>query len=518
MKRRSFLTRWWIDLPIALKGLLVLALPLAALAVTLAVRIPYNRQQDETTELLARAAEGRDTAQELLILLLDVEAATQGYVLTADRSFLAPFEVARPAVPARLRRLGALLSSTQDERVYAEASMLVDRELELASEIIELIRGGATSQDAEVGLRVAEKNQAMDGIRRALGSLGDTRDQLVTTSQAELSRLRLLLAPIILVTFFGGLAGALVAAWLFATGIATRVTALERNADRLARGERLRFGPSRGVDEIGSLDRALRRASLLLRTRDRELRTVNAELHRTVHEQVLLNRELEAFSYSVSHDLRAPLRSIDGFAQALREDWGERLDEAAQDHLARVRNAAQRMGRLIDDLLKLSTLTRVPVQRMDVDLSRVAHEICDELTARNPSRDVAWVIDDGLRAWCDPSLARIALDNLLGNAWKFTSKTPGARIEFHAIPETHPTLFVVRDNGAGFDMKYVEKLFSPFQRLHGEREFPGIGIGLATVQRIVHKHGGKVLTEAEIGRGATFSFTLEPPDAAMTAA
>jgi light-regulated signal transduction histidine kinase (bacteriophytochrome) len=334
----------------------------------------------------------------------------------------------------------------------------------------------------------------------------------VQERQAELVRLQSRITPIIFVIFFGGLFGAIAAGWLFATGIAKRVSGLERNADRLARGERLRYEPSRGRDEIGSLDRALRRASLLLRTRERELHTVNQELQRTVHEQMLLNRELEAFSYSVSHDLRAPLRSIDGFAQALREDWGDRLDETGQDHLARVRNAAQRMGRLIDDLLQLARLTRQQIQRTDVDLSALAREVAADLKDRNPSRDAAWVIADDLHARCDPSLARIVLENLLGNAWKFTSKTPGATIEFFAVTGSLPSRFIVRDNGAGFDMRYVEKLFAPFQRLHGEREFPGTGIGLATVQRIVNKHGGQVTTSAEIGKGASFAFTLEPAD------
>ena len=200
--------------------------------------------------------------------------------------------------------------------------------------------------------------------------------------------------------------------------------------------------PRAGLDEIGSLDLTLRRAALRLRTRERELRDVNARLERTVHEQVLLNRELEAFSYSVSHDLRAPLRSIDGFAQALRDDWGDKLDETAQDHLSRVRNAAQRMGRLIDDLLKLSHLTRAQIQRMEVNLSQLAREVCAELTNRNPTREVTWVIGEGLHAWCDPALARIVLENLLGNAWKFTSKTGVARIEFDAVPESRPKMFL----------------------------------------------------------------------------
>jgi light-regulated signal transduction histidine kinase (bacteriophytochrome) len=272
----------------------------------------------------------------------------------------------------------------------------------------------------------------------------------------------------------------------------------------------LRREPSRGHDEIGSLDQTLRRAALLLRSRDRELRTVNRELERTVREQEMLNRELEAFSYSVSHDLRAPLRSIDGFAQALREDWGDRLDETGQSHLSRVRNAAQRMGRLIDDLLKLAKLTRSQIQRSDVDLSQLVRDIAAELAERNPTRVVRWLIDDDVHAHCDPVLTRVALENLVGNAWKFTSKTADACIEFSANGASEPRVFIVRDNGAGFDMRYVEKLFSPFQRLHGDREFPGTGVGLATVQRIVQKHGGEVHTTAEVGRGATFSFTLAP--------
>jgi light-regulated signal transduction histidine kinase (bacteriophytochrome) len=349
-------------------------------------------------------------------------------------------------------------------------------------------------------------------IPEAFEALRRSQYEIVSESQDELERRRQRLTPIILITLFGGLAATLAAGWLFATGIAERVSALERNAERLANGERLQYEPSRGLDEIGSLDLTLRRASLRLRTRERELRDVNARLERTVHEQALLNRELEAFSYSVSHDLRAPLRSIDGFAQALREDWGERLDETAQDHLSRVRNAAQRMGQLIDDLLKLSRLTRSQIQRTDVDLSQLARDVAGELRDRNPTRNVSLKVTDGLHAWCDQALVRIVLENLLGNAWKFTAKVENPRVEFDIVANTKPSMFVVRDNGAGFDMKYVDKLFAPFQRLHGEREFPGTGIGLATVQRIVHKHGGGVRTSAECGKGAAFFFTLETAD------
>jgi len=339
----------------------------------------------------------------------------------------------------------------------------------------------------------------------------------ILQAQAELERVGERLAPIVWISFGGTFVAAAVAMWLFVAAVSNRIAALERNAERLAQGHSLRRESSRGRDEIGRLDRALRRAAIMIRLRDRELRSLNASLERSLHEQQLLNRELEAFSYSVSHDLRAPLRSIDGFAQALREDWGDRLDETAQDHLMRVRTAAQRMGRLIDDLLKLSRLSRAQVQRVEVDLSQIAHDVARELEERNPVRSVEWHIDGDLRANCDPSLARIALENLLGNAWKFTSKTPHARIEFTKMPDTEPPTFVIRDNGAGFDMQYADKLFAPFQRLHGDRDFPGIGIGLATVQRIVHKHGGQVRTLAEVGRGASFYFSLEPADGAAAA-
>ncbi len=221
------------------------------------------------------------------------------------------------------------------------------------------------------------------------------------------------------------------------------------------------------------------------------------------------NAELDAFAYSVSHDLRAPLRSIDGFSQALLEDCGDRLDAAGRDHLQRVRAATQRMGRLIDDLLTLSRVTREPMHRAPVDLSALAAGIAAELSEHEPARRVEWVIAPGVQAVGDRRLLRVALTNLLGNAWKYTARVSRARIEFgcEAAAGTEP-VFWVRDNGAGFDMAYADKLFVPFQRLHGAAEFDGTGVGLATVARIVRRHGGRIWAEGEVGRGAAFFFTL----------
>ena len=512
-RRRSSIKNWWLDLAIGDKGLLVVALPLVVLTATGLLRVSLARQQDATQALLERASAVRDSSQELLVALVGLQASAHGYVLTSDEAFLTPVQESQRLVPEALNQLGATLSNEGDQAIHKEVADLAMQEVEVVKEIVGLMQSGRDTSDAILQRQLRTGEEVMSNFKRALGTVRRNYDVMVQAQQLELLRLQSRITPIIFITFFGGLIGAIAAGWLFATGIAKRVSGLERNAARLADGDRLRREKSRGRDEIGSLDRALRRASLLLRQRERELRTVNVELQRTVNEQVLLNRELEAFSYSVSHDLRAPLRSIDGFAQALREDWGERLDEVGQDHLARVRNAAQRMGRLIDDLLQLSRLTRQQIQRTNVDLSKIAREVSAELVERNPSRQVTWIIEDHLQARCDASLARIVLENLLGNAWKFTSKTPNATIEFRSVPDSAPSQFIVRDNGAGFDMRYVEKLFAPFQRLHGEREFPGTGIGLATVQRIVNKHGGRVSPSAEVGRGAEFIFSLEPADA-----
>jgi signal transduction histidine kinase len=246
------------------------------------------------------------------------------------------------------------------------------------------------------------------------------------------------------------------------------------------------------------------------------IRRLNADLEQRVAERtqqlVTANNELEAFSYSVSHDLRAPLRSINGFSQALLEDYSDKLDEEGKSHLARARAASERMGQLIDDLLNLSRMSRLEMRRETVNLSKIACEIKEELRAAEPEREVDFFIDDALVAQADPRLLRIVLNNLLGNAWKFTSKRQHARIEFGCAAENGNKAFFVRDNGAGFDMQYAAKLFGAFQRMHATTDFPGTGIGLATVQRIIHREGGQIWAQSELNVGTTFRFTLPSMD------
>ncbi|HEV7557142.1 MAG TPA: ATP-binding protein, partial [Kofleriaceae bacterium] len=235
------------------------------------------------------------------------------------------------------------------------------------------------------------------------------------------------------------------------------------------------------------------------------------DLDRLVRERTA---ELESFAYSVSHDLRAPLRAIDGFSHAILEDNATQLDSAGQDYLRRVREAAQRMSSLIDDLLQLSRIGRADLASLPCDLGAITDTIIASLREREPDRDVTVTIHRGLVVRGDPRLLHLALDNLVGNAWKFTSKTPRATLEVASIQHEGEAAYVVRDNGAGFDMRYAQKLFAPFQRLHGVDEFAGTGIGLATVKRIIARHGGRVWAEAKPDEGASFYFTVpERPDA-----
>lgn len=243
-------------------------------------------------------------------------------------------------------------------------------------------------------------------------------------------------------------------------------------------------------------------------TANRELREAFDSLRRAKEATDAANRELEAFSYSVSHDLRAPLQSIDGFSLALLEDYHDLLDDSGKDYLRRVRVATQKMAQLIDDLLKLSRITRGVLLPAKVDLSDIARTVAAELQRAQPGRNVSFSIADGLTANGDPNLLKVVLDNLLGNAWKFTGKKEEATIEFGAAEVDGVTAYFVRDNGTGFDMKYADKLFVTFQRLHLEKDFPGTGIGLSLVQRIIKLHNGKIWAEGAVDRGAAFYFTL----------
>lgn len=237
-----------------------------------------------------------------------------------------------------------------------------------------------------------------------------------------------------------------------------------------------------------------------------EIMRLNETLEQRVKERT---SELEAFSYSVSHDLRAPLRTIDGFSQVLLEDYEDKLDDEGKSYLARIKHATINMGNLIEDMLKLYKVSRTEMTIAPVNLSAIARSITDELYHTQPERLADFIIADNLEALADPGLIRVVFENLLGNAWKFTSKRAKTEIEFGLTKKDNQNVYFIRDNGAGFDMEYADKLFAPFQRLHSIEEYSGTGIGLAIVKRIINRHGGRVWAEAQSGKGATFYFTLQ---------
>jgi signal transduction histidine kinase len=284
-------------------------------------------------------------------------------------------------------------------------------------------------------------------------------------------------------------------------GLVRSVSALTTGFARFGRGDFDAPIPAVGSDELGDLARDANAMAA-------NLGRVIAELKRAELALKTANGELERFSYSVAHDLRAPLRGINGYSRALAEDYGSHFDAQGHEYVNRIVAATERMGELIDALLSLARVTRVDFRREPVNLTRLADGVVKQLRASYPERTVEFVSQAEVVAQGDAPLLRAVLENLLGNAWKFTGSTPAASIAFGEEEVDGAPVYFVRDNGAGFDMAYAEKLFAPFQRLHTQREFTGTGIGLATVQRIVQRHGGRVWADGVVGKGATFRFTL----------
>jgi light-regulated signal transduction histidine kinase (bacteriophytochrome) len=328
---------------------------------------------------------------------------------------------------------------------------------------------------------------------------------------APVDRLRNIILSIEVIILILGVLSAMA----IARGVTRPVLALQRGAEIIGSGNLDYRVGTEAKDEVGHLSRLIDSMTNNLKMlqgeiiqRNREVSTLNEELKHHVLQLEAANRELEAFSYSVSHDLRAPLRSVAGFSQALSEDYADKLDAEGRDSLERILAGTHRMGRLIDDLLNLSRVSRAEMKREKVSLSEIGGKIADMLRKTQPERQAEFIIAEGLVAHGDEHLLTVMLENLLGNAWKFTGKNPHAVIEFGIAQHEGKQAYFVKDNGAGFDMSYAGKVFSPFQRLHSMNEFPGTGIGLATVKRIIARHGGDVWIEGEVEKGATVYFTL----------
>ncbi len=306
----------------------------------------------------------------------------------------------------------------------------------------------------------------------------------------------------------------------FGKAVAQPIAALSETAQTVSRQKNysIRVMDSGAGGEVSVLIRAFNEMLEQIQRRDDELQGARVGLEKRVEERtrqlVAANRELEAFSYSVSHDLRNPLETISGFSYLLLQEYGDKLGPAGKANLQEVNDATKRMAQLIDDLLALAHASSTAMHREKVDLTQMTKSIKSELQRRQPERDVSFVISECVSAEGDSSLLRVVMENLLNNAWKYTSGREKGRIEFGCKQESGTTVYYVRDNGAGFDPENIDRLFKPFQRLHSKSEFPGTGVGLATVQRIIHRHGGEIWAEAKVGEGAAFYFILQPELAA----
>jgi signal transduction histidine kinase len=448
------------------------AVPLLLLLALALVLVLQLRSLLGAYDATARSDERLQQIERVRQLLVDRETGLRGYLLAGEPRFLEPFTRAGERLPEALSRLDGLLDRPEQHQRHAQLRAqwqdwegVAQRELalkEAGGDYLALVRGD-------------QGKQRMDRLRATLDEVeAAARERRARQAgRAQVAARRVLV-------------GAGAAALLIGLGLAY-----------VSRRQLL------------ALARSYEAGALALQREQAALKRLNAELEARVAQRTqelsFTNRELETFSYSVSHDLRTPLRAIDGFSQALLEDEGERIGPEGQEHLRRMRAAAGRMGQLIDDLLHLSRVGRTELAREPVDLGALAQEVAAELQRREPGRRVHLEVQQPLRAQADPRLVRLLLENLLQNAWKFTSRREEAHIRVHGDGAGG---YVVEDDGVGFDMAYAGKLFSPFQRLHRASEFPGTGIGLATVQRIVHRHGGTLRAEGRVGEGARFSFTL----------
>jgi signal transduction histidine kinase len=304
------------------------------------------------------------------------------------------------------------------------------------------------------------------------------------------------------------------ASYVFRESVVTPIVALSQVARAVSQGKNysVRAPPSKEQDEVALLVNAFNDMLIQIQARDGELRKAHDELERRVEDRtrelVVANRELEAFSYSVSHDLRGPVDAVNGFSYVLAREYSGKLDEKGRELVDRIRNSGRRMMQLIDDLLNLSRVTSGAMQYESVNLTEIVQNISNELVGSAPDRKVDFAIAEVGTARGDPRLLRVLLENLLRNAWKYTSQHPTARIEFGVQNDDGKPVYFVRDDGVGFDPRSADRLFQPFQRLHSFEEFPGNGVGLATVQRIVRRHGGEVWAQSEVEKGATFYFYL----------
>ena len=511
----------WSAFRLRTKGLVILGLPVLPLAVFWLINTVAFLRAPPPTNTASRTLSIQAGLAGVFSMFLDAEGGVRDHLITNDAAARARYRVAIARLPAMLAGLDDSVIDTRVRQSLGTLKGVVADELAVLALLVD--DRSLSPQPGAPRAELVRSALNLQRVRVLVASIDQQQTALAVTQAAQTRRASERLFFLLLGGSILCVGGGLLAALVMSGSLSRRIRRLTENADRLARGETIEplpDGESPGEDEIAELDARFLDAALRLRQREQQLRSavtdqhrLNASLQSRTTELEAANQEMEAFSYSVSHDLRAPLRAIDGFSHAIQINAVGRLDASDQDDLRRVRAAARRMGMLIDSLLDLSRLTRSTLKRQRLDLSAAARIILAELAERDPSRQVQVDILPGQVIHADSPMVQIMLQNLLENAWKYTRKTPDARIELASSCNGGVPVFHVRDNGAGFDMAYVSKLFGAFQRLHTDSEFEGIGVGLAIVQRIVHRHGGRIWADGATNGGAAFHFTLQPEDA-----
>jgi signal transduction histidine kinase len=472
-------------------GALLLTIALVALIFIVVVTLRDEAADDALTRYSSHIDAVNDATVAALSGLKDAETGQRGYLITGKQDYLGPYDTGLRFFDAEMSTLRQLTQSEPEiAALIAQVARLAELKRKELAATIDLFR---TEGQSAAFARVSE-----DLGKRYMDEIRTVAAHIVTQENAAREHSRQAAAESKRAIRRKSLASAVVLFFLTFTG--TLLLSLEIRSER-----RLAATLETSEKNYRELAESLENQ---VADRTQELERLNHDLERLNHELERLNHELMAFSYSVSHDLRAPLRSIDGLSEIVLEDYSDRLDENGRGLLQRIRQAARHMSHLIEGLLQLARVTRQELDRQSVSVTDLAAASLRHLMAVSPDREIAFSVAPGLRAVGDPHLIRVILDNLLANAWKFTSKTESARIEVGQTDVEGKPAFFVRDNGAGFDPQHASKLFRPFQRLHSESEFEGTGIGLATVQRIVNRHGGRVWAEGRPNEGATFFFVL----------
>ena len=493
-------TRWrpWRDWPLATKALVVIAIPLVPLVLTTVLFWVSEDRMQAAEALSTRAADMYAELYATHTLVTDAETAARGFLLTRDRRFLEPYTRAIELLPGQFARLDELVVSADVRARLEVLERAVNDRIRLLTSIIE---SPLHRDDPALLAKLNAGREQMEHVRAVMREISVVQRRLLEERRERVTLMQRISLWVVVAGAVVGFVGGLAASVLFSRTVVARVQHVKENAERLPSGQPLRPGPA-GDDEVGALGRGVHHVAQLLSHKDMLLR---------VHMDGLTtaNKELEAFSYSVSHDLRAPLRHIAGFAALLERGAAPQLGSQHLRYVRLIVEAAARMGVLVDDLLAFSRMGRMEMLRTSVNLNTLVGEIIGEERSRQNGRDIVWARHTLPTVQGDPAMLRVAFSNLIANAVKYTATRARAEIEIGVLGHSNGEhVLFVRDNGVGFDMQYADKLFGVFQRLHSAEEFEGTGIGLANVTRVIQRHGGRAWAEGKVDVGATFYVSL----------